>query len=306
MIDNIISNFGDKESTKNRLMYNDNLRKLCVEFCSTFKDVRVMASSGSNAAQLQLVMDNGLHAGLLTVNRDTDGDFYAYSSDIFVNKQKATARANKETRDSKTITGLIKAVTKNKEWPMYAKLYKSYERGLNYAFNATRNRTDARVDVGTDVLNALIINHVERNGVGIHDATIVAKYDELMLKRQQCAESDKTFKRFANGCKLVGINAHTTSQCAYYVGNVSAELNKAGDTVEEIKLIHLRRYDYLAECDEVAADMAIAKTYMQGKYPNENWNPLHIPFSDKYYPDIDIATGYENREMLWVLIPHEA
>ena len=114
MIDNIISNFGNKESTKNRLMYNDNLRKLCVEFCSTFKDVRVMASSGSNAAQLQLVMDNGLHAGLLTVNRDTDGDFYAYSSSIFVNKQKATARANKETRDSKTITGL-----KVKRFPIF-------------------------------------------------------------------------------------------------------------------------------------------------------------------------------------------
>lgn len=306
MFDNIISTFGDKESTKNRLMNNEGLRKLCVEFCSTFKNVRVMASSGSSAAQLQLVMDNGLHAGLLTVSRDSDGDFYAYSSSIFVNKQKATGRANKNTRDSKTITGLIKAVTKNKEWPMYAKLYKSYERGLNYAFNATLSRTDARIDVSSDVLNALIINHVERNGVGIHNATIEAKYDELMLKRQQCAESDKTFKRFANGCKLVGINAHNNGQCAYYVGNVSAELDKKGTTVDEIKLIHLQRYDYLTECDEVAADMAIIKTYMQAKHPNENWNPLHIPFSDKFYPEMDIATGYENREMLWVLIPHAA
>lgn len=304
MIDNIISKFGDIEAAKARLNNNVGLRNLAVEFCSTFKNVRVIAS-GSSATQLYLVMDNGLPAGLLSVNRDPDGDYYCYSSSIFVNKQKATGRANKDTRDSKTITGLIKAVTKNREWPQYPQLYKSYERGLKYAFNATLPSSDARVDVNSDVLNALLINYVEKSGVGIHSDTIEAKYDELMRKRRERIEGDKIYKRFVSGCKLIGISS-VNGQSSYYVGNVSAKLNVKGDNLEEINLIHLQRYNYLSECDEVAADMAIIKTYMQAKHPNENWNSFHIPFSDKFYPEMDIATGYENREMLWVLIPHEA
>lgn len=305
MLDNIISKFGDIEAAKTRLNNNVGLRNLAVEFCTTFKNVRVITGGNIGASHINLVMDNGLPVGMLGVNRNGDGDFYIYRSDVFVSKQKSTGRSDKTTRDSKTITGLIKAVTKNKEWPQYPRLYKSYERGLRYAFNATMPRHDVRVDVNPDVLNALLINYVDRTGVGVYDATITSKYDELMRKRQERIESDKIYKRFTRGCKLVGISG-SDRQFSYYVGNVSAKLNAKCDDVEEINLIHLQRYDYLSECDEVAAEMAIIKTYMQGKHPNENWNPFHIPFSDKFYPEMDIATGYENRDMLWVLIPHEA
>lgn len=305
MLDNIISKFGDIEATKTRLNNNVGLRNLAVEFCTTFKNVRVGAINNS-ASAISLVMDNGLPAGLLSVNRDRDGDYYCYSSSIFVNKQKSTGRANKDTRDSKTITGLIKAVTKNKEWPQYPRLYKSYERGIRYAFSATVPRSDARVDVGSDVLNALLINYVEKNGVGLHGATIEAKYDELMRKRKERDEGTQVYKRFLKGCKIVGINSDGQGRSTYYVGNVSATLDPKGNDINEINIIHLRGYNYITECDEVAADMAIIKTYMQGKYPNENWNPFYIPFADRFYPEIDVSTGYENREMLWVLIPHEA
>lgn len=302
MFDNIISKFGDTEFTKTRLDNNAGLRNLALEFCSTFKNVRVIADKNGGAHQLNVVMDNGLPAGMLAVSRDREGDYYVYKSDVFVRKQKATGRADKTTRDSKTITGLIKAVVKNQESPQYSRLFKSYERGLRYAFNATMPRGSMRVEIGDEVLNALLINYVERSGVGAHDEIIRDKYDELLRKRQERIENDKTYKRFLNGCKLVGI--HNGS--SFYVGNVSATLTSRGDEIDNINLIHLQRYDYLSECDEVAAEMAIIKTYMQGKFPNENWNPFHIPFSDKFYPEMDIATGYENREMLWVLIPHEA
>jgi hypothetical protein len=310
MIDNIISEYGNKEFARTKLETNERLRNLALEFCSTFKNVRVSSTDNNKTKTIQLVMENGLTAGHLAVNSDAYGGYYTYSSDAFVKKSKATSRANKQTRDSKTITGLIKAVVKNKEWPQYTQLYESFDRGIRYAFQATLDRDLPYVDVNRDTLSAMIINHVEGNGLGglgIHDAIIREKYDELMLKRQKSQDGKRTFNRFVAGCKLIGISSpYGNSECTYYVGSVSAALDKGGDTIDKINLIHLQRYNYLTECDLVAGDMAIIKTYMQGKNPNADNNPFYIQFGDRYYPDIDVATGYENREMLWVLIPYEA
>jgi len=307
MLDNIISKFGDRELTKTRLENNDALRNMALEFCATFKNVSVCASLNSQSlSHVDILMDNGLHAGSLYVTKDYNGEFYQYTSDVFVSKQKATGRANKQTRDSKTITGLIKAVTKNKEWPQYDGLYRSFRRGLSYAFNATCPGRPAQIDLSSELAGALVVSYIEKTDIsGQYDATLLAKYDELMRKRREYMEGADAFKRFAKGCKVVAISQRThAGPHTYYVGNVSATLDSRGG-IQDINLIHFHRYDFISECDLVAADMAIIKTYMQDKI-KDAFNPLHIPFADKYYPEIDIATGYDNREMLWVLIPHEA
>jgi hypothetical protein len=53
-------------------------------------------------------------------------------------------------------------------------------------------------------------------------------------------------------------------------------------------------------------DAAIIRTYLQGKNEYEADNDFGLQRSDRYYDEIEVATGYASDTMLWALLPERA
>ena len=141
MSQNIISEWADSQKTQEALLSNVELNKLAHEFCKKF-GVKV----GYNAVKdsVGVFTPTGLPAGRLDIrlayNRKHEMEnVYVFDSPI-VNKQKGSARSNRDARDSTKITGLLKSIEKYNEGPTDQKLYNQYRSGIAYAFSQLGNK----------------------------------------------------------------------------------------------------------------------------------------------------------------------
>ena len=64
----------------------------------------------------------------------------------------------------------------------------------------------------------------------------------------------------------------------------------------------LKRYSSLMDCPEIAPHVPIIAAWASGMTHADKTNELNLPRADKYYEDIDVASGYQSRES-WHLIP---
>ena len=303
----IISPFADREAVEFIFAQHPALKSLAQEFCAAFKDVTV-AQSKSGGASVAVLMGNGITVASLGVDRYNGDLFYRYTSEHFVRKLKKSMRANKDTRDASTITGLIKAIIKNKEHPFIEPVYNSFTRAIVYAFNASSKSRDVYVEMSHELRAYLVKRFVDGDKHPRdpqQDGQLEKLYDGIVEREREQISGRENIIRFSKGCKLIGIAEidYSKSEYAYFIGNVTAHLNgKFG--VDKVVIEGLQRQPDIFACQNLAADAAIIKAYMETK-PGASKNAFGVPFSDEYYPDIDIATGYENRHMLWLLIPNE-
>lgn len=302
----IISPFADREAVEFLFGQHPALKSLAQEFCAAFKDVSV-AQNRNGGAAVSVLMDNGIEVGKLRVV--DGGEFYTYSSPHIVKKAKKSARSERDTRDAKTITGLIKAVIKNNEQPRIEPVYKSFERAVRYAFHATGATKDVYVEMSHEMRAYMVKRFVEGDKYPrdpVRDSEVEKLYDNIVAREREQHESRKNIVRFSKGCKLIGISEvdYHKGEYAYYVGSATANLDSKFQ-VDKVVISDIQRRSDIFSDPNLVADMTIIKAYIETK-PNTSKNAFGVPFADEYYSDIDVATGYENREMLWVLIPNEA
>lgn len=302
----IISPFADREAVEFLFGQHPALKSLAQEFCAAFKDVSV-AQDRHGTVGVSVLMNNGIEVGKLRAV--AGGEFYTYSSPHLVKKAKKSARSEKDTRDAKTITGLIKAVIKNNEQPRIEPVYKSFERAVRYAFHATGTTKDVYVEMSHEMRAYMVKRFVEGDKYPrdpVRDSEVEKLYDNIVAREREQHESRKNIVRFSKGCKLIGISEinHEKGEYAYYVGSAMANLDGKFQ-VDKVVISDIQRRSDIFSDPSLVADMTIIKAYMETK-PDTGRNAFGVPFRDEYYSDIDVATGYENREMLWVLIPNEA
>lgn len=301
----IISPFADREAVEFLFGRNPALKSLAHEFCAAFKDVTI-AQSRHSGAVVSVLMDNGIEVAKLRVV--DGGDFYTYSSPFFVKKAKKSARSEKDTRDAKTITGLIRTIIKNNEQPRIEPVYRSFEGAVRFAFNATGKSRDVYVDMSHEMRAYLVKRFVEGDRYPrdpARDSDLEKIYDHIITREREHEEGMLNLLRFSKGCKLIGIGEidFEKGEYAYYVGSATASLDSKFQ-VDKATISDIQRRSDIFSDPNLAADVTIIRAYMETK-SNTSKNAFGAPFADEYYSDIDIATGYQNREMLWVLIPNE-
>jgi hypothetical protein len=275
--------------------------QLCHEF-----NLRV--HQHKEASLLEILTEQGLPVGKIAVIKDyRDGEFYyEVSMPDIISKEKSSARSDRNSRDSDKIATLLKSIKKNKEQPTTDKLTKNYLQCLFYALQRVGEAARPSISIHNDtalsaIKFALGIDTME---VQLHTAKLQEIYDQYMKSVSELSSAQSNQARYLKGCTAIGIvgnRFHESSKAYYLVGNVGADENGnlafQGD---------LTRYASLADTEH-APIAAMVRTYMQGsKHKNDSSNDLGIPWSDHYYNEIDIATGYTGNTGLWALIPKHA
>lgn len=309
MIENIISPFANREKTLNHLNNNVNLLPFALEFCHAF-NVKVGVHDGMRGS-LRVYTPNGFEAGVLFTNADREGLFYVYKSEL-VHKSKASKRSSRDERDGSKPASVIAAVKRNKEQPDEKALIEEQKPAMKYAVNAITYSANRLPTISLTASEALAaVEYV----LGVKDGLAFAatkdaledKYNEYQRKLESADSSHVTQKRFMEGCHVIGIRrGHTNTTdgapSAFYYLVGEAKFALVNGQIQTDIQGSLKRYATLADHPELCTVAPIIRTYFQGR-PNKENNELGIPQNDAYYEDIDVASGYQNGSMTWVLIP---
>lgn len=310
-MENLISHIADRDRTMKYFeSHNERvqlLRVLVREFCYAFNTkVGFLTSKESKESDtsealfraqpfIPVYTTEGMPCGTLKVKYDHDGDFFLFNSNV-VNKEKASSRSDRNTRDSTTIKGLINAIKRNKEIPSIQSCLTRHNYGIGDALRAT-SRGIARPNIGLSFEATLELTKMylgETAYVVAHDAAIREAYSNYISELTQINEREKIFDRFKEGCKGIGILG-TYEKPLYIVGDIT--------WVGETPLVaNVTIHKSLSENEHVAGDAMMIRTYMQGNNGTTD-NELGVKTADRYYSDIDVATGYSNYDCVWVLIP---
>lgn len=274
------------------------LEKLTFEFCVAFPHLRV---NSVNNKRISLHDENGLQLGHLAVSPGSaitkDGrrvTRYEFSSDS-VKKARYT-NTDRQTRDSVNIKSLITAIKKNNEVPDAKKILETFKRGILYAFESTHKKSRVDFFLSTEAQLALVKSHLQLDKLGLERYALEIKdtYEAFVKSMEKQAEDDKIYKRFCAGSYLIGYLPHDGH---YLVGEVSCEGEKV--TIHE----GVKRYTTLKGHTEHAGTVAMINTWASGLSNHNNNNEFGLPFNDKYYPELDVSTGYRGQDALWMLIP---
>lgn len=274
------------------------LEKLAFEFCVAFPHLRVNSVYNK---RISLHDENGLQLGHLGVAPGSaitkDGKRvtrYEFSSDS-VQKARYT-NTDRQTRDSTNIKSLITVIKKNNEVPDAKKVLETFKRGIIYAFEATHKKTRLDFSLPMETQLALVKFHLQLDKLGLERYALEIKdtYEAYVKNTEERAEHDKTYNRFCAGSYLIG---YLPQDGHYLVGEASCEGEKI--TIHE----GVKRYTTLKDHPEHAGTVAMINAWASGQ-PNHNKNnEFGLPFNDKYYPDLDVSTGYRGQDALWMLIP---
>lgn len=299
----IISQFADATKVQDTLNGDPNLTKLAYEMCNNFNLKLSQSRTG-----LRLLTPEGLNAGRISAQKERnhkkseDEIVYYYSSET-IKKDKGSVRSDRRTRDSTSIASLIRTIKKNNEAPTADAILKSYGRGMAYAFTSTsRGSGNASISLSGDIIHSLVLNHLGIDTTSIHHHTNAIREAHIQYERSMNVNRNaaKTFNRFCRGVKLVGAIDELDDR-HYLVGVATYDPAKS-----EVKIqAPLKRYNTLRECPDLATDLPIIRAYTEGTSEFDANNDFGLPWRDKYYEEIDVATGYTDRNSLWVGIPLE-
>jgi hypothetical protein len=302
-----ISQFANAQITQQRMDDNAKLKNFALQICHEF-NLRVTDENKKEALSLSLVTDRGLPVGHVSVIKDyrTKEDYYEISMHEIICKEKSSARSDRSSRDSDKISTLIKSIKKNKEVPTIDKLTKNYLQCLFYAISRVGEARRPDISIHQDVALSAIkyALGIDTMGVQLHTAKLQEVYDQYMKEVSELSTAKSNQDRYLKGCTAIGIVGGRWSDDTanyYLVGDV------AGDEEKNIKFQgDLTRYSTLADTEH-ASTAAMIRTYMQGSQHRNQCNiELAVPWGDRYYDEIDIATGYTGNTGLWVLIPKHA
>ena len=300
-----ISQFANEALTQQQMDDNPKLKSLAMQMCHEF-NLRVLQTN--EAHKLNLLTERGLPVGNLSVIKDYRNSefYYEVSMPDIIQKEKSSARSDRNSRDSDKVATLIKSIKKNKEIPTEEKLTRNYLQCLYYALMRVGEAQQPSVSIHNDIALSAIkfALGIDTIGVQLHTAKLQEIYDQYMKSVNELSSAKNNQTRYLKGCTAIGIVGnrwHNDTHKPYYlVGDV------AGNADNNLAFQgNLTRYASLADTEH-APITAMIRTYMQGSKNPEGSNELCVAWADRYYEDIDIATGYTGSSGLWVLIPKHA
>jgi hypothetical protein len=290
------------------------LMKFISELNAQFKLFVTRANPAGQTAGL--CTEAGLPAGHARVERmgvdDKNNQIFRYSVTMpSIKKERSGSIGGRDTRDSKSMSSLIKAIKKNKEEPTDLEITKNIIGGMDFCFSEVRKRTpEVRMRLPDHVqLNVLeYALDVDKSKPLLYITEMQAAYADYLKDSQKRSESMKDLDRFRSGSTVVGIHDpdpyDTNTSPTYFVGEMGVidinDINNSACLALNLKE-PLRAYKSL-EATPLAPLAAMCRAHFTGQERNE----FKLPMADKYYEDLDISTGYRERNILWVVIPKTA
>lgn len=285
------------------------LRRLVQEFNASF-GLYVSKVSDNTAARpaARFVTADGLMCGHCMVEKVgvKDGkDTFRYRVTMpTIRKQKSSANSDRDSRDSTSLTTLIRAIKSNDEVPTDKKLLEAFGEGMKYTMRAVANASKGRPRLGFDSDTTLAVTRfilgVDSQLSNMYISSLQDKFNQFQSEMQLFEAANADYARYARGVTLVCINTHE-SKPHYYVADATFDSAKDWFDIQG----RLKRYASLA--DSPIADLAVMiKSYMQGTQHYDQYNDLGVLRTDRFFPEIDIATGYARHQELWVAIPKNA
>jgi hypothetical protein len=254
----------------------------------------------------RLVTESGISCGSVSVEYEGDNRYIYRAHFKTINKEKASAKSDRDTRDSNKIGSLIRAIKKNKEEPTAEALVQSMRRDILAPFNSVES--DVRYGGPTISLPQELQKAAMNFVLGIDTVGMNAYIDDLKaihskyqseIKSHEEKTSDS--KRFKRGATVIGCVTQHTSDPHYLVADVSL-----GDDGMFTFHTPLKRYNTLKELS-IAPVVMMINTFTQGRTDYNRDNEFGLSVRDKYYPELDISTGYmSHNNPFWVAIPKEA
>lgn len=289
------------------------LKRLAQEVNATFGlEVVNINNESSFRPGVNFVTVDGIKCGRASVVKDGTKDgkkvFRYYLTMPTIKKDKSSANSGRDTRDSTTLSTLIRTIKKNKEEPSIDKLVSTFQDGMKYTMRSVeRAGGDAptlRFDTETSVAAARYVLGIDAAMPHMYIDSLREKFDQYQSQMQSYQEANQDFTRFARGVTLVGIirEDERDNEKPHYLVIDATFIPGSYKFEFQGKL---KRYNSLA--DSPIADLAVMiKTHMMGLPHYDAKNDLGVLISDRYYKEIDISTGYTTRECVWVAIPKHA
>ena len=291
---NIISQYANPTAIETKLANDKNLAKLAYEFCSEFK---LVVSEHTHAKKLTIENSYGIPMGNIGTGTDGGDTFFTYTSEC-VKKERGSGRSNSSTRDSKSISSLIKVIKKKKEEPSVEGVLRYLSSPLRYALGAINKGELPRVFMDTEHAIALIESVILDKALNPDYIEVFREKHAAYLKTmEKFKDSEKNTDRFHRGFTLVSLHGESNATTHYLVGDATAD--SSGNTTIQGDL---KRYNSLYD-SPLAPTVAIIAAHFGNKH--NVGNELKMPRADQYYADIDVTCGYMGEGFV-VLIPKEA
>jgi len=292
---NIISQYADRSRMESKFAAENQLAKFAYEFCAEFKTV---VGEHTHARKLMVETHEGAPIAVIGVDKDGGDTFFTYKSDN-VTKQRGSGRSDSMTRDSSSISSLIKVIKKKNEQPTLEGMLKNLSSPVRYALGAIGAREEPRVSI-TNTHTIALFEHVliDKHLSPDYIQFFHEQYAEYLRTMKSHNEAEKHAERFRKGFTFVSLQGDADRASHYLVGSATA------DSAHVMKLQGgVKRYNSLYE-SPLAPTAAIIAAHFSGKN-NVGRNDFKMPRADKYYEDIDVASGYMGDGFV-VLIPNEA
>ena len=317
-MEKIISHMADKEFTMRCLNLSSQeavLRKQFVlEFCHAF-GVKIGIPRSTSPSEpavflgFKVFTPEGLPGGEIAIGHH-DGDLYYKYSAPHIQKDKASARSDKSSRDSNKIAGLIAAIKRNGEEPSLKNFLNSVPitAGVRYALSSIKHGvgTDMRISFGA--ASEFVKSFMgEPNVLESYRSEIESVFAEYKKKMEANTEKIINFNRYLEGgFKVVFVHllsSYRNTPPVYVIADGTA----TDDESDKISLSNMRGVPDFSHDSNLEAVAMMVRTYMDGKHNGANHDNLfHVPHGDTYFDEVDIATGYQNQPWLAVLIPNKA
>lgn len=229
---------------------------------------------------------------------------YTYTLNLPTINKKVSQNGSKSSRVGTSISGVIRTIRKHNEVPTAERLIKDMLPGLNYAFTSIVSavRSQPTIALSGDLAVACIrsILGVDSKLAYSYTAELQELFSEYQSKMKTFNSATDDLHRYEKGCLAIGID-----QSAGYGKPASYIIGRASRVNGVPHLENLQRLDTL-EGHPLSDVFMMIRTYMQSQPNHDQYNELYVPRNDKYYPDIDISTGYLQSTLFWVIIPDEA
>ena len=301
-----ISPFADADLVAKTLDSSPRLESLAFDFCSKFGTQLAEhpnANSGSYK-RINVMTDLGITIGALAVGSDSDGEYYLYHSN-FIKKERGSRRSDARSRDASKISTLLRTIASNGDVPDPDSVMDKFTGGLRYAYRAMQGNTNARLEV-TNSLTIAMAEHIlkiNEDNLTNNLGELTLRYEEYAKQRDKNEKSQALAGRFAEGTTSIAI-FDTGTRPYYVVCNTVYDYEKDKATFIGAP----KRVNSLSEIPELISDIAIIRAYFETHRNDHDMgsNDLGAPRRDRYYEDIDIATGYSEAGMMWVILPKKA
>lgn len=276
------------------------------DMCAAFNlKVDVQPRSAPYRDDVWLVTPNGWIAGRLLYPQDDSGHYFKYVSRS-IRKARGDGRADRNARAANKISDLIKVLRAKKEMITDANAFEYEKRAVGYAHSCIRKELEQhqtpKVVIGYDAAEAVFRAVLDGSPlpealrVDVEEAKVRFRQEETAYK-----EATNSLRMFEQGCYAVGLLEHWSGETHYFVGKLKLIKGQRGDATIEPHG-DVKRYTTLVGT-ELETDAAIIRTFMQSHPHYEAKNELGLPRNDKYYPEVEVATGYAGDTMTWALLP---